>query len=286
MNIPQNGLLAFLTVAKEENMTKASSVLGLTQSALSQRITNLEKELEVTLFYREGKKLVLTDKGESLLNYAQSLALLESEFLKKFNGKSNNLAGVIRIGAFSSILRSMVIPALTPLIQKYPEIQFDFQSHEISELPGILKNQKCDLIFLDYDLNKSGIVSKFFQYEEYVSIRARHYKGDDMKYLDHGPLDNITESFFIYQNQKKKLKNLKRSFINDVYAIIDAVELGFGKAIMSKHLILDNKNITIEKNESKVFRRPIIAHYYENTFYPELFKLVLKEIEGFCSNEN
>ena len=53
----------FLTVAREENITKAAEVLHITQPALSRQLAQLEEELGVKLFDRGTRKITLTDEG-------------------------------------------------------------------------------------------------------------------------------------------------------------------------------------------------------------------------------
>jgi LysR family glycine cleavage system transcriptional activator len=82
--IPQlSWLLAFKSVAENSSFTSAARELRLTQSAISQRIAKLEDLLKTTLFFRNSKKVELTDSGKMLLENIQSpfdeiLEVLES----------------------------------------------------------------------------------------------------------------------------------------------------------------------------------------------------------------
>ncbi len=271
MKISQLGLQAFLKTAQEKNMTKAAKLLGVTQSALSQRIALLEDDLETTLFFRENKNLILTESGEGLLSYAKNLESIEDEFLESFQKGSDEVKGEIRIAGFSSVMRSVVLPAIRPILKKYPQLKIDLQVHEMMELPEILKSQKADIVLLDYHWRKKGIASIEVGVEEYVEIKSSKHEVAANLYLDHGPHDNITLSFF--HEHGKSIAKIERNYFNDVYGIIDAVESGFGKAIMSKHLIVDNSKIKVNKSLSSL-KRPVVIHYYENSFYPKIFKLI------------
>jgi len=66
----------FLAIAREENMTKAASVLHLTQPTLSRQIHQLEQELGTTLFIRNGHHIFLTASGMRLKQRAQDLVEL------------------------------------------------------------------------------------------------------------------------------------------------------------------------------------------------------------------
>src|SRR5690606_17166296 len=74
--------------------------LGLTQSALSQRILGLEDELETALFIRDGRSVKLTEAGERLLSFCHAGKSLEDEFLDSIKGNGLALAGPIRIAGY------------------------------------------------------------------------------------------------------------------------------------------------------------------------------------------
>lgn len=66
----------FLMAAREENITKAASLLHITQPTLSRQLMQLEEELGVTLFTRSNHRIILTDDGMLLKRRAQELVSL------------------------------------------------------------------------------------------------------------------------------------------------------------------------------------------------------------------
>jgi len=279
MKISNTGLMAFLATASSLNITAAAKNLGITQSALSQRIALLEQDLEVTLFIREPRGLKLTERGEKLLHFALLNQKIEDEFLLELNGTTNELAGTIRIAAYSSILRSVIIPAIAPFIRNHPRVQISFRSYEVSELPDILNTAKADIIFTDYIWEKSGIINFKCGIEEYVVIQSAKLPSILDNFLDHDSSDNLTEDFF--RHQLKTPKKLNRSYMGDVYGIIDGVEKGLGKAVVSKHLIRNNKAIEI-KDGFKKYTRPVVMNYFDQPFYSKLMKNVILELGKKC----
>ena len=175
----------------------------------------MESDLETTLFIREARGLKLTETGERLLRFALLNEKIEDEFLQDLNGSAHEIAGTLRIAAFSSILRSVIIPSLATFLRKNPKIQINFQSYEMEELPDILKTAKADIIFMDYLWEKNGIVHFDCGPEELVVIESAKYSLPLEIYLDNGPSDNTTEEFF--RHQSRGPKNYKRSFMGDVY---------------------------------------------------------------------
>jgi DNA-binding transcriptional LysR family regulator len=279
MKISNTGLTAFIKTASSLNITAAAKELGITQSALSQRIALLEDDLETTLFIREARGLKLTERGEKLLHFALLNQKLEEEFLQELNGSSNELAGTLSIAGYSSILRSVIIPALAPFLRKHPKIQISFNSYEVEELPDILKTAKADIIFTDYLWEKNGVVNFKCGNEEFVVIESAKYDPASDIYLDNGPEDNATEDFF--RQQVRAPKVLRRSFMGDVYGIIDGVEKGLGKAVMSKHLIKQNKAVTI-KDGYKKYTRSVTMSYFDQPYYSKLMTRILHELKENC----
>jgi len=275
MKISSTGLQAFTQTALTLNVTQAAKDLGLTQSALSQRLALLEEDLEVTLFIREPRGLKLTEAGHKLLRFATFNQRVEEELLFELKGHAQELAGTFRIGGYSSVLRSVIIPALTPFLRKHPKVHIDFQSYEMHELPEILKTGRADLIVMDYPLQRKGIAEDIIGHEEFVVIESTKHETPADLYLDHGPEDNATEAYF--RDQAKAPKFYRRSFMGDVYGIIDGVEAGLGRAVMSRHLIVNNHKVKQIKGYS-AYKRAVTLHYFEQPYYSRLAKAILEEI--------
>jgi DNA-binding transcriptional LysR family regulator len=277
MKINHLGLSAFYQCALKQNMTEASAALGVTQSALSQRIASLEDDLETTLFVREAKALRLTAQGQELLDYCHFHTSLEDEILSKFKGDQDDLAGIIRIGAYSSVSRSIVLPRIASLLRQNPKLLLDLNSYEVHELHGILKSNGADIIITDHHINQKGICEHVLGMEEYVVIQGAKYKSPEDIYFDHDVDDDVTEEFF--SKQLHPPKSLRRAFMGDVYGIIDAVERGLGRAVISKHLIDGNKKVKILPNYKKV-DNPIVICYLERPYYSKAFKDTLKVLRN------
>ena len=71
MNIPQ--LRSFLTIAREQNLTRAAESLNLSQSAISSQLKGLEEELGVRLFERNTRGMILSRPGQILLSHARDV---------------------------------------------------------------------------------------------------------------------------------------------------------------------------------------------------------------------
>ena len=272
MKLSHHQLEAFYTCSQTLNMSEAALRLHVTQSALSQRLSLLESELEITLFIRDPKGLILTPEGERLLRHSERVKALEEEVLLDLKGKT--LGGTVRFGGYSSVMRSIIIPKLTPFLRKHPELNLDFQTHEIKSLPATLDTSRTDFIVLDYSMKKKSIEEHLLFTEVYAVVESANHKSPSDVYLDHNADDLATQDFF---EQQDKDPSYRRNFLGDIYGVIQGVEEGLGRAVMSKHLIQNNKKIKVVKG-FKTVEKPVILHYYKRPYYTELQKRILSNL--------
>jgi DNA-binding transcriptional LysR family regulator len=275
MKISSLNLEAFYATARLRSFSRAAESLAVTQSALSQRIQKLEGELEATLFIRETGGPELTPAGEALLRHCQITESLESEVLAHFKPSVKGLAGSVRIAGYSSVLRSVIMPSVAPLLRTHPNLQADFKNFEMNELWEALRSGEADFAVLDYRLGRAGLREEKLGTEEYVVIEGSKGSPEDL-YLDHNPEDTATELFFNSQTQKPK--NYRRSFMGDVYGIISGVELGLGRAVMSRHLIESNSKVRVLKN-FKRHTREVWLHYFEQPYYSKLHQETARHLQ-------
>jgi DNA-binding transcriptional LysR family regulator len=115
-------LEAFERVARDGSFTRAADALGLTQPAVSTRITTLEAELGGPLFERKGRRLQLTPMGEALLPYAQRLLLVKDESLQAVNNVKQGRMGAVKVAAPGPFVLSFLIDVLETFRRQYPSV--------------------------------------------------------------------------------------------------------------------------------------------------------------------
>jgi len=121
-----NDLVAFVTVAREGSFTRAGAVLGVSQSALSQAIKALEERLEIRLLTRSTRSVSPTPAGERLLRaIGNRFDEIEAE-LDALTELRDKPAGSVRITSGDHVLRTILLPKLLPVMQRYPDIHIEF----------------------------------------------------------------------------------------------------------------------------------------------------------------
>jgi DNA-binding transcriptional LysR family regulator len=113
----------FSKAAELSNFTGAARTLGLTQAAVSQRVHVLEEALGTPLFKRKGGRVLLTNAGQKLYDYAQRILDLHREARREVTGQETPPAGEL-LPAASSIPGEHLLPALLSAFRRmHPHIQ-------------------------------------------------------------------------------------------------------------------------------------------------------------------
>lgn len=118
-------LLAFVAVGRDGSFTKAAAKLGVSQSALSHTIRELEERLGVRLLTRTTRSVSPTEAGERLLrNVGPRFDEIEAE-LDAVRELRTKPAGTIRITATEFAIDTVLLPKLAPLLRDYPDIRIE-----------------------------------------------------------------------------------------------------------------------------------------------------------------
>ena len=147
----------FCEVAKLGSFSKAAKSLYMTQPAVSQAIMQLESELEIRLFTRTPRGVVLTNEGEILFEYANSAINLINVGEKKIIESKNLMAGELRIGVGDTISRYFLLPFLEEFHSKYPKIKLKVINRTTLELTDLLKSGEVDMAICNLPVKDSTL---------------------------------------------------------------------------------------------------------------------------------
>src|ERR671912_1972504 len=123
-----NDLSAFLAVAREQSFTRAAAKLGISQSALSQTIRQLEARIGLRSLTRTTRSVSPTEAGERLLNsIGPRFDEIESE-IAALSAMRDKPAGNVRITTVEHAAETILWPKLAPLLSDYPDISVEIIS--------------------------------------------------------------------------------------------------------------------------------------------------------------
>jgi len=178
----------FFYCAQNKNFSIAAKKLFITQSAVSQSIKGLEKQLGVTLFYRKSRSVQLTSEGELLFSYAAQAF----NFLKTAEVKLQEIeglrAGEIRIGVSDSICKYFIMPYIKQFGQMYPKVAIKVINRTTPRLLEVLKSGLVDIVISTLPVNQ----------EMFTSV----------PFITVNDIFVASQRFAVLQNKKIELKDL------------------------------------------------------------------------------
>jgi DNA-binding transcriptional LysR family regulator len=118
-----DGITTFVAVAKAGSISEAAHRLGLSKSVVSERLTDLERNLGANLVHRSTRKLTLTEDGVSFLERACRIARDVEEAAAELAERRGALVGTLRISAPVTFGRLHLGPAIYPFLAKHPGIE-------------------------------------------------------------------------------------------------------------------------------------------------------------------
>lgn len=153
----------FLTVVREESITKAAEVLHITQPTLSRQLSQLEEEVGVTLFTRGARKITLTNEGLLLRRRAEEILQLVDKTEKELAEQDEQVEGKISIGC-GEIASVQLLPKLFQSFrEKYPQVSFDI----FTATADLVKEQ------MEKGLLDMGLLLEPIDVEKYEYIRLK-----------------------------------------------------------------------------------------------------------------
>lgn len=177
-------LLYFRTIVREGGVNKAADALGLSQSTLSAQLKDLENSLGTPLFNREGRKLVLTEAGQTALEYAEDIFDMGDELRSWFASHHTPDLKTVRIGTMSPLSKVLQFEILRPLAMA-GETKVQVIQNEFPELIDKLKKHQLDLVLsnlplseIDTDLLDAHLLGEMPVY----LVGRRPFKIPDLKF--------------------------------------------------------------------------------------------------------
>ena len=129
-------LRIFHAVAEKGSLTHAGDVLHLSQSAVSRQIRALEESLNVTLFHRHARGLILTEQGELLFDATQAMVERLDATAARIRDSEDEVFGELRVTTTMGFGTLWLAPRLARLYEKYPALKIDLMLEErVLDLP-------------------------------------------------------------------------------------------------------------------------------------------------------
>lgn len=234
---------AFYCAAEALNFTLAAKQAGLTQSGVSQHVARLEEQLGVSLFFRNTKRVALTEAGKRLKNYVERY-LDEVERLKEeLSGEAIRPEGPVAYAMPASCLLSPHFPMLLDARAKhFPAVEISVTLCPSPEVIERLLRAEIDFGFVTRNSGEADVHFEAFCQEEYVLVGRDVAKTADLeaaRWLQYPGVEVLFEHWFKAKFPKKKLpvwssRNVVGG-MNHLEGVITMAEKGLGWTVLPRH---------------------------------------------------
>ena len=270
-------LKIFHTVAEASSFTKASTILNLSQSAISRQIQSLENELKIKLFERHARGLALTDNGKYLFKTAHDIISKLKDVEATLSNEKDKITGKLTVTTVVSFGTTWLTPRIQEFMSLYPgiEVELIFDDRELD-----LSTRQADIgIWMRRPKQLNYIQKKLVDIKYYIYGSNKYLEKFGMpktitdlnkhNFISFGkgapsPVYNPDWALKLGMHDGKKRKTIMK--VNSVMGLLLAVESGVGLAALPEYLVSNSNNVikVLPKSEGPITE----AHFV----YPQSLK--------------
>ncbi|MFZ1813835.1 MAG: LysR family transcriptional regulator [Rhizobiaceae bacterium] len=243
-------LRIFHAVAEAGSFTHAANTLNLSQSAISRQISGLEQDLNVPLFQRHARGLVLTEHGDTLYRTAHDVLLKLDAVRNQLTDSTEKPEGKLRVTTTVGLGTGWLTNRLHEFFELYPDVQLEL----------ILENEELDLVLRQADCairlrqpQQSDIIQRrlftvHFHIYAAPSYIKRYGQPNSVSDLDNHRIITFGENSPVYLTELNWLERAGRPAgqprvpifsVNNVMAMRKVVEAGVGIAVLPDYAVED-----------------------------------------------
>ena len=240
-------------IAQEGSFKRAADSLYVSQPAVSLQVQNLERQLDVPIFDRGGRRAQLTEAGHLLLNYGDKILSLCQETCRAIEDLQNLQGGTLIVGA-SQTTGTYLLPKMIGLFrQKYPDVAVQLHVHSTRRTAWSVANGQIDLAIIGGEIPAElGESLKTIPYAEdelaLILPTSRPFakletiQKEDLYKLQFIALDSQSTIRKVIDQVLARCNIDTRRFklemeLNSIEAIKNAVQSGLGAAFVSTSAI-------------------------------------------------
>ncbi len=280
-------LKIFICVCKHQSMTKAAEELFIAQPAVSNTISEIEKNYNVKLFDRINKRLFITEEGKNLLIKAQEAVGSFDEFEEMAQNSSKK--PLLKIGSSLTIGKQKMPRLLRLLKENFPDIDTQVSINQTSIIESKILSGALDFAFIQGKPSDPNIKSKLIDCNTLIAVCGKKFNIPNTVSL---------KELCKYDLLLREDESVSREFLDNIFALENIVVTPVMESISNQALIsaaVQNLGVTVLP-ESLVIRqlengglRKITVSDYEFTRNSYLiyhksktFGSVKKEVFDFC----
>jgi DNA-binding transcriptional LysR family regulator len=289
-------LTAFVEIAEQQSFSRAARSLGVSPSALSHTIRNLEAKLDVRLFNRTTRSVALTEAGEQfLLRVRPAMADLEDAVNEAASAR-NRPSGSIRISASESAARPLIRHVLPEFLKRYPDISVEFVVD--TRLVDIVANGFDAGIRVLEDVPRDMIAIRFGPEMRFAAVAAPEYLSG--RKLPKAPRDLKLHNCIRFRFESGSLYHWDLQYrgkrvsvdvegqltLGNLNLMVEAALDGIGIAWVPEHLVVDHVSagrlVHLLPEWSPAFPGPCL-YYPANRHPPAALRLFAEAVREWAA---
>jgi DNA-binding transcriptional LysR family regulator len=278
----------FCDVVRYKSFSRGAAINGITQSAASQTINNLEREIGAQLIDRRKRPFILTAEGEI---YYQGLCeiLHQYETIKaNIENLRNNVSGTVKVAAIYSVGLHDMNEVMQRFMTLYPKARVCLEYHLPSKIYNAVLNEEVDMGIVSYPVENNDLSIIPLRTEKMVLACHPDHHLARHKTVSPDQLDN--EDFVSFDRELAIARELERFFrkqhisvrkimeFDNVETIKQAVEIGAGLTILPEPTIrrdVQRGTLAAIPLENCNLRRPIgIIYQHRKVFTPAITRFI------------
>jgi len=243
-------LRVFIAVAEKRHMTKAATVLGMTQSAASAAIASLERRHGAKLFNRVGRGIELSETGRRFLPEARAVLNRVGAAQAVLDDSSDLTTGDVTVSASQTIANHWLPRRLTTFHEEYPGVRLDVVIGNTSQVETDVADGKCDIGLVEGRVSNTSFVRRRIDQDRLVLVVGKDRPLPPER--SPGKPDLSSVSWIVRETgsgTRAGLEDLAASeglSLSDLRifltlpsneAVCNAVEAGAGATIVSEHVV-------------------------------------------------
>lgn len=160
----------FCDLAETASFSKAASINGITQSAVSQQVRAMEVKFGVTLVERGRRNFALTPEGAALLEASRQILDVYNDLGARLHSLRDVISGALRIASIYSIGLHELPPRLKAFRERHPEVEVHVEYRRSSQVYQQVTDGEVDFGLVAYPMRRTGLVVDIFDEDDMVLI--------------------------------------------------------------------------------------------------------------------
>jgi len=285
-------LKMFCDLAETESFTKAAQMSRVTQSAISQQISALERQFNALLVERSKKKFRLTREGQVLYDYSKRILSTHDALNSRFQELKNVVSGGVRVAAIYSIGLHDLPPYLKKFLKAFPSVNLHVEYRHAHQVYADVLSNVVDLGLVAYPNRDASLEVVPLRREPLVLICHPNHPFAKVKTVRVEELEG--QKFIHFESDMPTRRAIDRIFteakvkvqsimeFDNIETVKRAVEIDIGVAIVPEPTIaleVSKKLLAEVKLEGKDLSRPLAAIYKKSKILSPAMKQFLAVIK-------